>query len=203
MVLCQGFPPDYALSSRKTPTVPDKKVIKVRGPFIPSYGSDNPKLTIVVYTDCLCPKCYGVLRDLSVMAKKYKKIRIVYKELPVHGRLSLDCSAMALAAHSQGKYWAFKASAEQYFKDMEGKPKAMPNCWTPAARAGLNLSLAKQAVNSIAVIQELKSNFDEVMSLIPDPDTPIIVLGNTVIKGAIPKDKLDDIIRQKLRSIDL
>jgi predicted DsbA family dithiol-disulfide isomerase len=137
------------------------------------------------------------------MAKKYKKIRIVYKELPVHGRLSLDCSAMALAAHSQGKYWAFKASAEQYFKDMEGKPKAMPNCWTPAARAGLNLSLAKQAVNSIAVIQELKSNFDEVMSLIPDPDTPIIVLGNTVIKGAIPKDKLDDIIRQKLRSIDL
>ncbi|MDR1365774.1 MAG: thioredoxin domain-containing protein [Holosporales bacterium] len=198
-ILCQGFSPDYALGSKKTQTVLDRKVIRVRGPFIPSCGSDNPKLTVVVYSDCLCPKCYKVLRDLSAIAKKYKKIRIVYKELPVHGRLSLDCSAMALVAHSQGKYWAFKASAEQYFKSMEEKPKAMPNCWTPAVRAGLDIKLAKQTINSAAVVQELKANFDEVMSLIPDPDTPVIVLGDTVIKGALPKDKLDGIIRQKLR----
>jgi protein-disulfide isomerase len=183
-------------TNEKQKNIVAKKVIKVRGVFIPSIGAKSPSLIIIVYTDCLCPACYETLRYLNNVSKRYKSIRIVYKELPIHGKLSIDCSAMALAAHAQRKYWAFKSSAEQYFKNLSGQ--AIPNCWTPAIRAGLNINMVKKIINNKYVMQELKENFDEIKTFVSDPDTPMIIVGKTVIKGDLSKDKLESIIKKEL-----
>src|SRR5438874_7185901 len=76
-------------------------------PATPVGGNPQGDVTIVEFFDYRCPYCKQVLPALQALLKEDRKLRFVYKELPVLGPQSVIAAHAALAAQRQGKYEAF------------------------------------------------------------------------------------------------
>ena len=65
---------------------------------------------VVEFFDYRCPYCKQVEPSLESMLKQDPKLRLVYKEFPILGPVSITAAQAALAAQRQGKYDAFHAA---------------------------------------------------------------------------------------------
>lgn len=73
----------------------------------PSRGPADAPVTIVMFTDAMCPYCAKVLATIDEVWDEFPgKLRLVVKQFPVHEKAVLAAEA-SLAAQAQGKYWEF------------------------------------------------------------------------------------------------
>src|SRR5271170_361464 len=73
-------------------------------PDIPSLGNPNGDLTIVEFIDYQCPYCKKTVPQLAQLAKDDGNIRIVLKDWPIFGDVSVDAARLVLASKYQDKY---------------------------------------------------------------------------------------------------
>ncbi|MGZ3410073.1 MAG: DsbA family protein [Xanthobacteraceae bacterium] len=76
----------------------------LRDPDIPVLGNPDGDITIVEFFDFQCPYCKQIHSDLIKVVKEDGKIRLVYKDWPILGELSVVAAKLVLAAKFQGKY---------------------------------------------------------------------------------------------------
>ena len=76
----------------------------LRDPEIPSLGNPKGDVTIVEYFDYRCPYCKKVEPELMRVAQEDGKVRIVFKDWPIFGAVSIYAAKMALASKYQNKY---------------------------------------------------------------------------------------------------
>lgn len=78
--------------------------------YSPGYGSSHAKLTVMIFSDFVCPNCWDVMKQVKQLETKYgaKEVRVVFRHFPLsqHPRAWLAAEA-AQAAHAQGKFWAY------------------------------------------------------------------------------------------------
>jgi RNA polymerase sigma factor (sigma-70 family) len=73
----------------------------------PSRGPADAPVTIVMFTDAMCPYCSKVLGTIDEVWDEFPgKLRLVVKQFPVHSQAVLAAEA-SLAAEAQDKYWPF------------------------------------------------------------------------------------------------
>ncbi|MEO7094049.1 MAG: sigma-70 family RNA polymerase sigma factor, partial [Polyangiales bacterium] len=73
----------------------------------PTRGPADAPVTIVMFTDAMCPYCSTVLATIDEVWDEFPgKLRLVVKQFPVHTQAVLAAEA-SLAADAQGKYWQF------------------------------------------------------------------------------------------------
>ncbi|MBI1203382.1 MAG: thioredoxin domain-containing protein [Rhodopseudomonas sp.] len=75
-----------------------------RDPHIPVMGNPNGDLTIVEYFDYRCPYCKKVNPVLNKVVKDDGHIRLVFKDWPIFGGVSIYAARLALATKYQNKY---------------------------------------------------------------------------------------------------
>ena len=73
---------------------------------IPAAGNPNGDITIVEYFDFQCPYCRKTHADLQKLLKEDGKVRVVYKDWPILGEVSVQAARLVLAAKFQGKFIA-------------------------------------------------------------------------------------------------
>lgn len=73
-------------------------------PDIPALGNPKGDVTIVEYFDYQCPYCKVGHPDLMKVVKRDGKVRLVMKDFPIFGSVSIYASNLVLAAHSEGSY---------------------------------------------------------------------------------------------------
>src|SRR3954451_13460307 len=78
----------------------------LRDPDIPVAGNADGDITIVEYFDYNCPYCRKVEPELRQVVQDDGKVKLVYKDWPVLGPVSVIAAKMALAAKYQDKYVA-------------------------------------------------------------------------------------------------
>jgi protein-disulfide isomerase len=78
----------------------------LRDPEIPVAGNADGDITIVEYFDFNCPYCRKLEPELRQVVQDDGKVRLVYKDWPVLGPVSITAARMALAAKYQDKYVA-------------------------------------------------------------------------------------------------
>jgi protein-disulfide isomerase len=76
----------------------------LRDPDIPVAGNPDGDITIVEYFDFRCPYCKKVHADLLQVVQDDGKIRLVYKDWPIFGGVSVDAAKLTLASKFQGKF---------------------------------------------------------------------------------------------------
>src|SRR5580704_12982114 len=105
--LCVATVALVALSTAASGQQPDDLLSRasvLRDPEIPSLGNPNGDLTIVEYFDYQCPYCKKVMPELAQLAKEDGNIRLVLKDWPVFGDVSVAAAKLVLAAKYQNKY---------------------------------------------------------------------------------------------------
>jgi protein-disulfide isomerase len=80
------------------------EALVLRDPDIPVAGNPNGDITIVEYFDYQCPYCRKVEPELRQVVQDDGKVRLVLKDWPILGPVSVVAARMALASRYQDKF---------------------------------------------------------------------------------------------------
>jgi protein-disulfide isomerase len=80
------------------------EALVLRDPDIPVTGNPDGDITIVEYFDYNCPYCRKVSPELRQVVQDDGKVRLVLKDWPILGEVSVKAARMVLACKYQGKF---------------------------------------------------------------------------------------------------
>lgn len=146
----------------------------------------NPKgdVTLVEFFDYRCPYCKQVEPSLDALVKEDGKLRIVYKEFPILGEASVYATRVALAAKKQGKYAAFHRAMMATKGDIGDE-----TVLNIATSLGLDISKIKADMSAPEIDKLIDKNY-ALADALNIQGTPAIIVGDTLIPGAVDLDTL-------------
>src|SRR5450631_856251 len=97
-----GIAPGSALGQSGDDVLTEALVL--RDPDIPVAGNADGDITIVEYFDYQCPYCRKIEPELRQVVQDDGKVRLVWKDWPILGPVSVIAARMALACKFQDKY---------------------------------------------------------------------------------------------------
>jgi protein-disulfide isomerase len=151
----------------------------------------NPKgdVTIVEFFDYRCPYCKQIEPSMDALLKEDGKLRIVYKEFPILGPVSVFASRAAIASRKQGKY-------EMFHRQMMAAKGNIDNdaVLKVAASSGLDMAKLKTDMAAADVDQVIKANYTLAETLAID-GTPGLIIGDQLTEGAVDLDGLRAMIK--------
>jgi protein-disulfide isomerase len=152
----------------------------------------NPKgdVTMVEFFDYNCGYCKAMFPAMMDTLKQDGKVRLIMKEFPILGPSSITASRAALASRKQGKY-------NELHLALLGHKGSLTDdtVYQIAKDTGLDMDKLKKDMEDPAVAQIINKN----RALAQDLDiegTPALVIGDTLVPGAIGKDKLVELVKQ-------
>jgi protein-disulfide isomerase len=154
----------------------------------------NPKgnVTLVEFFDYNCGYCKRAVADIAELLKSDPNLRVVLKELPILSEGSVEAARVAVAVRLQdpSKYWAFHRNL------MSGRGEAnAAQALAAAQKAGLDVERLKKDISNPEVDATL-AEVQELAKALAISGTPSYVLGDQLIPGALPHDRLAVAIAQ-------
>lgn len=157
-------------------------------------GNADGDVTLVVFTDYACGFCRASVPDVDRLIREDKRLKVVFRELPIISPQSRDAAIMALAAARQGKYDAFHHAM---FAASSLDPSAIA---AAAERAGVVTDGSADATANEALFQrELESNLALATQLQLNA-TPTWVVGDQLFQGQVGYDALKQAIAKARKS---
>jgi protein-disulfide isomerase len=98
-----GLKSDFAFAQPVTADPLSRESV-LNDPAIPAAGNPKGDITIVEYFDYQCPYCKKVHPELSQVVKEDGKVRVVFKNWPIFGGISVTAAHLVMAAQYQNKY---------------------------------------------------------------------------------------------------
>jgi protein-disulfide isomerase len=162
----------------------------LRDPEIPAAGNADGDITIVEYFDFNCPYCRKVEPELRQVVQDDGKVRLVYKDWPVLGPVSIIAAKMALATKYQDKYVAahdaLMGSASRLTEPRIRE--LLSNAGIDVHRAGKDLETNAKAIDAI-----LARNNDQATAF-GFKGTPSFIIGKFRVPGALTMAQFDQAI---------
>jgi protein-disulfide isomerase len=158
-------------------------------PDTPVGGNPDGDVTLVEFFDYRCAYCRRVVTSMRTLLDEDRRLRVVFKELPVLGEDSVRAARAALASQSQGGYVPF------HFALMAADDLSMQGIRAAAAAVGLDPDRLEADMSSPEVMAAIEANY-ELANQLGIEGTPAFVIGDQLIPGAVDKARLDQLIRQ-------
>jgi protein-disulfide isomerase len=161
-------------------------------PATPYDGAPAGDVTVVEYLDFNCPYCRKVAVSLRDLMTADRKVRVLYKDWPIFGRVSIYAARATLAAKWQNRYLAAH--------------NILINTPTRLASEGqIRERLGFAGVDLARLDNDLAAHGDEIDAILARNDaearalgfegTPGIVIGDLLIPGALGVDDLQSLVR--------
>ncbi|HVE44295.1 MAG TPA: thioredoxin domain-containing protein [Gammaproteobacteria bacterium] len=125
----------------------------IHHPGDPVVGNSRGNVTVIEFFDYQCSHCVNMADILANIVRENPSVRIVYKEYPIRGDLSLTAARAALAANKQGKYGAF-----QHALLTSEEPFSESLIFQIAKRTGLNVAQLKKEMQGATVARIINNN---------------------------------------------
>ncbi|MBA4752840.1 MAG: thioredoxin domain-containing protein [Sphingopyxis sp.] len=147
-------------------------------------GNADGDVTLVVFTDYACGFCRASVPDVDRLIREDKRLKVVFRELPIIAPQSRDAALMALAAARQGKYDAFHhamfAAGSLDKAAIAAAAEKVGVVTDGTADATANEALFQRELDSnLAIATQLQLNA-----------TPTWIVGNQLFQGQIGYDGL-------------
>ena len=153
-----------------------------------SWANPNGKITLYEFSDYNCGYCKRVFEPIQQLLRDNQDVRLVIKEFPILSQSSLFAAKAAIAAEMQGKFSAYHIAMMTYRgKITEDVVMRL------AAQAGIDekqLKISMESPETAAIIQRTR----EAAAALEINGTPGLVVGDTVVAGAIGFDELVKLI---------
>jgi protein-disulfide isomerase len=162
-------------------------------PATPVGGNPQGSATIVEFFDYRCPYCKQVQPSLEALIKQDPQLRLVYKEFPILGPVSVTAAHAALAAQRQGKYDAFHAAMMAARGNISDD-----TIFQVAASVGLDVDRLKRDMASPEIARQLKDNL-VLADALNIHGTPAFIVGDRVVPGAVDLGTLKTMVADQHR----
>jgi protein-disulfide isomerase len=149
-------------------------------------GNPNGDVTLVEFFDYNCGYCKRALNDIAELLKNDPKLRVVLKELPILSEGSEEAARVAVAVRMQdpSKYWNFHRTLMAARGEANGA-----QALAAAQKTGLDVERIKKDMSNPEVDATLHG-VQELAKALAISGTPSFVLGDALIPGALPHDRL-------------
>jgi protein-disulfide isomerase len=159
-------------------------------PDNPVFGNPDGDIAIVEWFDYNCPYCRKLEPELRQVVQDDGKVRLVLKDWPILGPVSVVAARVALACKYQGKY-------DKAHDAMIGVSSKLtePRIYELIASAGVDVDRAKQdlATNAKAIDDMLARN-NEVAEGLAFRGTPSFIVGKFRVPGVLTMDQFEQVI---------
>lgn len=157
----------------------------------PAAGNLQGDVTVVEFFDYRCGYCKSVTPTVESLIAADKNVKVVYREFPILGPVSVFAAKAALAAAQQGKYLEMHNALMKSQRPISSENEVM------AIAGGLGLDTAKlrQDMEGKVVRDELANNFKlaENMGI---RGTPAFVIGKKMYPSAMDIDSFRGAVSQ-------
>ena len=160
-------------------------------PGDPVRGNPRGDVTIVEFFDVRCPYCKRLHEDMEQLIRRDRNVRVVMKDIPILGPQSVLAARALLAAQRQGKY----AELHDALMRMRGEPTEAA-IRAEAQRAGLDVPRLLREMDDPAIARRIEANLALSRALRIE-GTPALVIGETLIPGAVPLAQLEALVAQE------
>jgi protein-disulfide isomerase len=166
------------------------EALVLRDPDIPVAGNPNGDITVVEYFDYQCPYCRKVEPELRQVVQDDGKVRLVLKDWPILGPVSVVASRMALASRYQDKF----IQAHDAMIGVNSK-LTEPRIRELLAGAGIDVDRLNRDLdgNAKAIDAILARNNDQATAF-GFNGTPAFIVGKFRIPGALTMAQFDQAI---------
>ena len=166
------------------------EALVLRDPDIPVTGNPDGDITIVEYFDYNCPYCRKVAPELRQVVQDDGKVRLVFKDWPILGEVSVLASRMALASKYQDKF----VQAHEALIGVASKLTA-PRVRELLAGAGIDIDRADRdlAANGSAIDAIIARNNDQALAF-GFKGTPSFIIGKFRVPGVLTMAQFDQAI---------
>ena len=157
----------------------------------PVMGNANGTITLYEFSDYNCGYCKRVFEPIQQLVRDNPDVRLVIKEFPILSQSSLVAAKAAIAAEMQGKFGDYHIAMMTYRGQITDAV-----VMRMAAQAGVDIEQLKSDMESpktMAIIQRTR----EAAAALEINGTPGLVLGDTVVPGAIGLDDLVKLIAEE------
>jgi protein-disulfide isomerase len=166
------------------------------GAMTPIGGNPMGTITVVEFFDYQCGYCKRVFPSILSLIQSDKRIRYVFKELPILGPDSMVAARAAVAAWKidKKKYLPFHtALMASRGRLNEGKILRI------AEQTGIETAKLKKTMKEPEVYQELQNNLNLAQELNIN-GTPAFIVGNTIVPGAVSLEELKRLVESQHKS---
>jgi protein-disulfide isomerase len=169
-----------ALRDAQYKPVLDANRVAIETPFAGSWkGAAKADVTVVEFYDYACPYCKAANPSLERLLQDDKRLRVVYRELPILGPDSVTAARLSLAASKAGRF-------AKYHDTLWNAGRPAPQTIAAAAQAA---AIPPQPTDDPAIEAELRRNF-QLAGQLGATGTPLFVVGDRVMNAAVPYETL-------------
>ncbi len=155
----------------------------------PKLSNSKSNITIYEFFDYNCGYCKSVMKDLIDIYEEDKQISIVFVELPILSKTSLDAALASLSAHKQKKYIDFHVNL------MSHRGKINQKIITEVAeKINLDVNAFKKNILNSDLMNIIDKN-REIAQKFKLRGTPAFIIGETVYPGALSKSEFKTAIK--------
>lgn len=159
-------------------------------PDIPVAGNVDGDISIVEWFDYQCPYCRKLEPELRQVVQDDGKVRLVWKDWPILGPVSVIAAKMALACKYQNKY----AEAHDALLGINSR-LTEPGINEVLAGAGIDVDRAKRdaTANEKAIVAILTRNYEQAEGL-GFKGTPSFIVGKFRVPGILTMEEFGQVI---------
>jgi protein-disulfide isomerase len=166
------------------------EALVLRDPEIPAAGNANGDITIVEYFDYQCPYCRKIAPELRQVVQNDGKVRLVLKDWPILGPISVVASRMALASKYQDKY----VQAHEALIGLSSK-LTEPRLREVLAGAGIDVDrLNRDLAGNAKTIDAILARNDDQGRAFGFKGTPAFIVGKFRVPGALTMEEFGQAI---------
>lgn len=162
----------------------------LRDPDVPVAGNPDGNISIIEWSDYNCPYCRKLEPELRQVVQDDGKVRLVLKDWPILGPVSVTAARIALAAKFQGKY-------HQAHDAMIGVSSRLtePRINELLASVGLDMDRLKSdlAAHANDIDAILKRN-NEQAEAFGFRGTPSFIVGKYRVPGVLSMNEFEQVI---------
>ncbi len=154
-------------------------------PDDPVAGNPAGDVTVVEFYDTRCPYCRGMLPTIAALLHADPHVKLVYKDLPILGPVSMLEARALLAAQRQGGYLKLQDVVMH-----SAAPSTAASLREAAGRLGMDGTKFEKDMADPAIQARLQANVKLAAALHVE-GTPALVIGDQIIPGAIELAELE------------
>ncbi len=157
----------------------------------PQIGAADADVTIVEFFDYSCGYCKIASKEIAKLVASDKKVRVIFKELPILSQMSNKAARSALAVFNtdKTKYEAYHQELMSIERISEQQIEAL------VKKYGFDFEKIKAEMNSQTVESQILKNH-EIATKIMLRGTPTFIIEGEIYSGAIDSDSLASKIAQ-------
>jgi protein-disulfide isomerase len=162
----------------------------LRDPASPVSGNLNGDVTVIEFFDYRCGYCKRVAGAVTQLQKDEPGVRVVYKDFPILGEVSVFGARAALAAREQGKHQAFHEAMLASENEL-----TQEEVFAIAQQVGLDVKKLESDLQAPEWQAAIDRNH-ALAKLLGISGTPGFVVGSEVYPGALELPGLKALVKQ-------